>query len=104
MKPRRIVKRFGMFLVGIVLAAVMALVLGVIVMALWNWLMPELFGTPFISFLQALGLMLLARIVLGHGGRHRRHMHSSHWSNDWPGEGDHEQHVDESDAPASEPA
>ena len=73
-------------------------------MLLWNWLMPELFGTPFISFLQAVGLMLLARIVLGHGGRHRRHMHSSHWSNDWHGEGDHEEHGDESDAPASEPA
>lgn len=52
---------------------------GVIVMLLWNWLMPVIFGLTAISFLQALGLMLLSRLLLcgfGHkGGFHGKHKH-----------------------------
>ena len=36
---------------------------GAIVMWLWNWLIPDLFSGPVISFWQALGLMLLTRIL-----------------------------------------
>jgi hypothetical protein len=42
---------------------------GTIVMRLWNWLLPELFGWPQIGFWQALGLLILCRILLG-GGFH----------------------------------
>ncbi|WP_078062757.1 hypothetical protein [Solirubrum puertoriconensis] len=35
------------------------------VMALWNWLMPAIFGLPFISFAQALGLLVLSKILFG---------------------------------------
>ena len=44
---------------------------GEIVMRLWNWLLPPLFGWRTLTFWQALGLLLLCRILfggLGHGG------------------------------------
>src|SRR2546428_10029441 len=36
-----------------------------VVMNLWNWLMPPLFGWTVIGFWQALGLLVLSRILLG---------------------------------------
>lgn len=36
---------------------------------LWNWLMPVLFGLPSITLLQAVGLSLLARVLLGTGAQ-----------------------------------
>ncbi|HLG13502.1 MAG TPA: hypothetical protein VJH03_03110 [Blastocatellia bacterium] len=38
---------------------------GEIVMLLWNWLAPTLFGLPPITFWQALGLLALCRILFG---------------------------------------
>jgi len=38
---------------------------GAIVMLLWNWLAPALFGLPLISFWQAIGLLALCRILFG---------------------------------------
>jgi hypothetical protein len=35
------------------------------VMMLWNWLLPGVAGLPQITFLQALGLLALARILFG---------------------------------------
>jgi hypothetical protein len=51
--------------------------IGALVMALWNALMPGLFGWPMIGFWQSLGLLLLSRILVGgvRGGRGRR----MHW-------------------------
>ncbi len=71
-RPRvhRMIRFAPVFLVG---AAVFVTLGGVIVRALWNWLLPTLFGWPAITFWQALGLLLLCRILLGgfgiHGGR-----------------------------------
>lgn len=51
---------------------------GWIVMSLWNWLLPVLFGWRLITFWQALALLLLCRILFGgfrlHGGGPRRSM------------------------------
>lgn len=53
---------------------VFAALFGCVVMVLWNWLMPELFGLPFISFWQAVGLLLLCKILFGGlGGSHHGH-------------------------------
>jgi hypothetical protein len=38
---------------------------GELVMHLWNWLLPPLFGWRQISFWQALGLLALCRILFG---------------------------------------
>jgi len=43
---------------------------GLAVMLLWNWLTPALFGWKAIGFLQAVGLLILSRILFG--GFHRR--------------------------------
>jgi hypothetical protein len=61
---------------GIVFAAAMAFVLGVVVMALWNWLMPDIFGLTTITYWQAWGIVLLAHILFKTGN------HSRHWRED----------------------
>jgi hypothetical protein len=38
---------------------------GWVVMLLWNWLLPSLFGWSQITFWQALGLLALCRILFG---------------------------------------
>ncbi|MGC2613512.1 MAG: hypothetical protein WA354_05720 [Terracidiphilus sp.] len=38
---------------------------GELMMHLWNWLLPPLFGLHMITFWQALGLLLLSRILFG---------------------------------------
>ncbi|MGA3373769.1 MAG: hypothetical protein ABSC48_18645 [Terracidiphilus sp.] len=52
---------------------------GEIVMHLWNWLLPALFGWQLITFWQALGLLVLCRILFGglcHGhGSDRSYSH-----------------------------
>lgn len=55
---------------------------GGVVMLLWNWLLPPLFGWSTITLLQGFGLLALCRILFGGiaggsggGGRHRsKHM------------------------------
>ncbi len=48
----------------------MFLLVSLVVMYLWNWLMPELFGLTTIDFLHAAGLLLLSKILFGSGGAH----------------------------------
>ena len=43
---------------------------GEAVKLLWNWLLPPLFGWPAVTFWQALGLLVLSRILFGGFGRH----------------------------------
>ena len=43
---------------------------GVVVRGLWNWLLPPLFGWHAITFWQALGLLVLGRILFGGLGLH----------------------------------
>ncbi|MEX3853228.1 MULTISPECIES: hypothetical protein [Paraburkholderia] len=72
--------KFRIRCVGKALLVVIAIaVLGLVVMTLWNWVMPALFvGARAIDFAHALGLLVLSRILFGgfrgHGGwRGRRH-------------------------------
>jgi hypothetical protein len=59
---------------GILAMTLFIFIGGEIVLHLWNWLLPSLFGWHIITFWQALGLLLLCRILFGgfgmHGGRH----------------------------------
>ena len=65
---------------------------GFAVMGLWNWLAPAVFGLRAITFWQALGLLILARILVGgtgggtshdKGGRDRM---KDRWEQMTPGE------------------
>ncbi|MDO7884359.1 hypothetical protein [Hymenobacter cheonanensis] len=42
---------------------------GFATMSLWNWLMPMIFHLPLLNFWQALGLLVLSRILTGGFGR-----------------------------------
>jgi hypothetical protein len=48
---------------------------GAAVMLLWNLLIPEIFGLSAINFLQASGLLALARILFGSFGKGSMMMH-----------------------------
>jgi hypothetical protein len=57
------------------LAVIGIAALGWVVMLLWNWLLPELFpGVRSLGYLQALGVLLLSKILFGgfRGGCHGR--------------------------------
>ena len=71
--------------VGIAAMAVAAAaLLGYVVMGLWNGLVPPIFGLKAIHFWQAVGLLILTRILFGgfhhrgHGFRRRQHL-MRHW-------------------------
>jgi hypothetical protein len=44
---------------------------GELVMRLWNWLVPSLFGWRQVTFWQAIGVLALCRILFGGSGWHR---------------------------------
>lgn len=48
---------------------------GAIVMSLWNALMPGLFGLAVLNYWQALGLLVLARLLFGGIGRRHGMIH-----------------------------
>ena len=60
-RPFRPVKFLLFFLLFL---AVLAL-LGFIVMSLWNWLTPALFGFKIMTYWQALGLIILCKLLFG---------------------------------------
>ena len=55
-------KAIGVWFIGFGAVALIAVLLGLPTMILWNWLVPVIFGLPAISFFQALGLNMLAVI------------------------------------------
>lgn len=75
-------------------AVLFVAVFGFVVMSLWNWLMPTLFGWKLVSFWQAVGLVILSKILFGgfrgHPGRHRywRHRMMERWEQMTPEERD----------------
>ncbi len=54
---------FETFAAIIGLIAIVIVLLGYPLMLLWNWLMPEIFGLPEITFWQAIGLNILCTIM-----------------------------------------
>ena len=51
-----------------ILAIGLFLLANYILMRLWNWLMPDLFGLTTITYWQALGILVIAKILFGFGG------------------------------------
>jgi hypothetical protein len=60
---------------GIFAAAIFALVFGLLVMLLWNWLMPLIFGLPEITYWQAFGIVILVKLIFGALGKSGNHWH-----------------------------
>ena len=81
------------FAIKAVLIAIAAFTLmGFVIMGLWNWLMPTLFGLHTIGFLQAFGLLILAKLLFGgfrgrwDGRPHWRHRMEDRWEHMTPEE------------------
>lgn len=72
MRKSPVAKILKFFLFG-VLFVVLFVFFTYVVMRLWNWLMPALFGLHLITFWQALGILILSKILFGgfRGGRGR---------------------------------
>jgi hypothetical protein len=56
---------------------------GLVVKLLWNWLMPQIFGLPLITYWQGIGLLILSCILLGRlgggdSGSHKDKHHKHH--------------------------
>jgi hypothetical protein len=70
-------RRFFLFApLALVGFAVFVALGGLIVRSLWNALLPSLFHWPALTFWQALGLLVLSRVLFGNFGMHgagRRH-------------------------------
>ena len=70
----------------VIIFSVLFLLAIYVLMRLWNWLMPDLFGLTTINYWQALGIMVLAKLLFGFGGggknkgssSHKRKFNSSH--------------------------
>lgn len=83
---------------GIIVAVIIAFLFGYFVMLLWNWLIPPLFHAGTITYWQAFGLVILAKILFGGVGAAHHHDRSRReWRREarrwerwgaWPGCGD----------------
>ena len=58
---------FPFFMIG------MGALVGLVIMSLWNWMMPAIFGLGVITFWQAIGMFILGRLLFGGFKKHR------HW-------------------------
>lgn len=108
---RHLIHRIGFFrFIGltvsrVVIVLIFAVLLGGLVMALWNWLLPPIFGLTKIGFLQSVGILILTKLLFSGIPRHdlsrRDHhmhqhmmMHRHHFANradndDWMPDGDY---------------
>jgi hypothetical protein len=77
-------KRYWIFK-AVVFGVVAFTVFTAATMYLWNWLVPALFHGPVIEFWQALGLLILGRLLFGGFGHgHRGHCKGRHyWRKHW---------------------
>jgi hypothetical protein len=74
----------------VILGVLAVFVFGWVTMSLWNWLIPALFNGPVLTFWQAMGLLLLSKIIFGFGGkggngrwRHRSNYWKQHYYKKW---------------------
>lgn len=80
-------KRGWWILKGIVFVTLLVVLFGTATMLLWNWLVPELFNGPVVTFAQTIGLLLLTKILFwsvgGKGCHHHRGSERPYWKKRW---------------------
>lgn len=64
-KVKKIVKVIFIVIFGAIAISALALLFGYVVMLLWNWLLPAIFGLGTITFWQAVGIIILAKLLFG---------------------------------------
>jgi hypothetical protein len=88
--------KFLKYFFGAIAMILLAIAFGWVVMWLWNALIPQLFGGPILNWTQAVGILVLARLLTGGFGRgwghsrcgHHRHggwksHRNEHWKQRW---------------------
>jgi len=75
MKTRNVFKYIGFGILG--LGFVVAATFGV--QALWNWLIPDLFNGPELSYWQTVGLFVLSKILLTGVAPGSKHHDNTRW-------------------------
>ena len=103
MRNKSPIEIVGMIIFGAIAITGLAILFGFIIMWLWNWLMPVVFGLSVITYWQAVGLFILFKILLGgcgggrkgHNGGKSSKSHSKsdfskwkHYDKFWKEEGD----------------
>jgi len=73
----------GWVILGALGIGALAILFGFVIMWLWNWLMPEIFGLTTLTYWQAVGLFILSKILIGcgssgGGSRHKSKKHGNH--------------------------
>ncbi|NDV14419.1 hypothetical protein GO009_00145 [Muricauda sp. TY007] len=98
---KKVVKIVAMVILGILIF----LLANYLLMRLWNWLMPELFGVGTVTYWQALGIFVLAKLLFGFGGggggkskgksSHKKKIKSSNKCGSWRRDFDEWKHYDQ---------
>jgi len=89
---KSIVHRIVMVPVFVAVFLLVLALIGFIAMSLWNWLLPALFGFKIITYWQAVGLIVLCRLLFGGfrgprgGGRRWRGRARDRWQQMTPEE------------------
>ena len=82
-------KRGWWILKAIVFGLLMVTLVSFATLWLWNWLVPDLFGGPVLTFWKALGLLALIKILFwsvgkgGHWGNHNSGPWRPYWKAKW---------------------
>ncbi len=64
-KAEKFFRGFFKVLFIIIAAILFILLFGYGFMLLWNWLMPDVFGLPVLSYWKAVGILVMAKILFG---------------------------------------
>ena len=79
--------KFVWILKTLVFVSLAVIAMGAVVMWLWNWLVPELFHGPAISFIQSVGILLLCKVLFkgfaGFKGGHHFYERQKEWKEKW---------------------
>lgn len=60
---KKYLEQFGAIFVSILITMVSALLTGLLIMWLWNWLMPIIFAIPSITYIQGWGISFLSGML-----------------------------------------
>lgn len=96
---KKVMKIVAMVIFGILVF----LLANYLLMRLWNWLMPDLFGVGTVTYWEALGVFILAKLLFGFGGggkskggsSHKKKVKSSNKCSPWRRDFDEWQHYDQ---------
>ena len=79
-KAEKFFRGFFKVIFMIIAAIIFLLLFGYGFMLLWNWLMPDTFGLPVLSYWKAVGILVMAKILFGNfeGKGHKKERSKSH--------------------------